>query len=63
MRALRWATPVVLAVLLVLVLTGRLSPCEAIVALVVVEAAMALGADCALIDQPGVSVGRDGVGP
>ena len=44
MRALRWATPVVLVVLLVLVLTRWLSPGEAIVALVVVEAAMALAA-------------------
>ena len=44
MRAMRWATPVVLVVLLVLVLTGWLSPGEAIVALVVVEAAMALAA-------------------
>ena len=44
MRALRWATAVVPVVLLALVLTGWLSPGEAIVVLVVVEAAMALAA-------------------
>lgn len=42
MRALRSATPVVLAVELVLVLTGWLSPGEAVVAFVVIEAALAV---------------------